>query len=217
MGMRYVDRGPVSAQKNMYFPREDNDKCVEILREWRLKRIEALKEGRPDKCPIPAFVAASIQKICENVSFRYNFRDHHYREDMVGEAVYNMLRYLHSFNPDKIGERSKRVNFYGWVTRCADTSFGGTILHEKEQEYFKNALFCNAGGFAAFSEEVDAMGDQQLTSEMANDITSRARDYELRREERKKKQKDKEDERLREAQEVQGEENKGVLRFIKTK
>lgn len=217
MGMRYVDRGPATAQKNMYFSPEDNDKCVEILREWREKRIEALKVGDPESCPIPSFVASSILKICENISFRYNFRDHHYREDMVSEAVYNMLRYLHSFNPDKIGERSKRVNFYGWVTRCADTSFGGTILYEKEQEYFKNALFCHAGGFAAFSEETDALGEQQLTSEMANDITSRARDYELKREERKKKQKQKEEARLLQDPESSTETTKSVLRFIKTK
>lgn len=216
MGMRYVDRGPVGAQKNMYFSLEDNDKCVEILREWRVKRIEAIKEGTPQKCPIPDFVAASIQKICENISFRYNFRDHHYREDMVSEAVYNMLRYLHSFNPEKIGERSKRINFYGWVTRCADTSFGGFILDEKEEEYFKNAMFCQAGGFAAFSEDQDALGDSTLTSEMANDIMVRAREYELRREEKKKRQKEKEDERAR-SEDVGSETSKGVLRFIKSK
>lgn len=216
MGMRYVDRGPASVQKNMYFPREDNDRCVEILRVWRLERIEALKEGKPELAPIPDFVASSVMKICENISYRYNYRDHPYREDMVSEAVYNILRYLHSFNPDKIGERSKRVNFYGWVTRCVDTSFGGFIMLEKEQEYFKNALFCNAGGFAAFSEEVDALGEQQLTSDMANDITSRARDYELRREERKQKQKEKE-ERLQAEKELSSPAKNSVLRFIKPK
>lgn len=215
MGMRYVDRGPLAAQTNVYFSTEENDKCVEILTEWRPRRIEALKAKDPQAAPIPPYVAERVLRICENISFRYNFRNHPYREDMVSEAVLNMMRYLHSFDPVKIGERSQRINFYGWVSRCADRSFGGKILSEKRQDYYKLAMFCQHDGFAAWSEDVDALGDQPLTSEMAHDFMSKAREYEEKEAARGQKAQDDEDFQEETEEPILEIKPTGVLRFFK--
>lgn len=178
MAMHYVDNGP---SKTKYFSDKDNQDCIELVRNWRGKRIEALKNGRPQDAPVPELLGYHIQRICENISFRYNYRDHPYREEMVQDAVLNMIRYVHGFDPDKIGERSQKVNFFGWVTRCVDRSFGNTIQNEHLQDYCKQASFANMGGFGAFADDEDLLKDTNLTSEMAQDIISRARTFEEKR------------------------------------
>jgi DNA-directed RNA polymerase specialized sigma24 family protein len=197
MGMRYVDKGESA---NIYFTEEDNQVCIETIRKWRQKRIDAIKEGRPQDAPVPEILGYHIKRICENLSYRYNFRNYHYREDMVCDAIMNLVRYVHCFDPDKIGERSGRVNFYSWATTTIDRTFGNTINLEKQEEYFKNASFSNMGGFAAFSEDEDVMKDTNLTSDMAQDFISRAASYEERRKEKaiKSAEKAKEKKRLEE-------------------
>lgn len=181
MSMRYVDNGP---SKNQYFSKADNDKCVELIRGWREKRVEALKNGTPQDAPVPELLGYHIQRICENISFRYNYRDHPFREDMVQDAVLNMMRYLHGFDPDRIAERTDKVNFFGWVTSCVDRSFSNTITTEKLQDYYKLATFANMGGFNAFADDEEVLKDTNLTSEMAQDIISRAREFEEKRTEK---------------------------------
>ncbi len=210
MGMNYVDRG---TSKNIYFTPEDNKKCIEILREWSPRRKAAILEGKIQSCPVPEFVGKHIYSICNNISFRYNFRGFPYREEMVSDAVLNIVRYLHGFDPDRIGERSQKVNFYAWVTMCANRSFGNKINSEKREEYFKYAMFEEMGGYSAFGEEHEAMGESPLTSDMAQDFISRARQYEEKEREKSKKPQPVD---IFEELEKQLEVKKtGVLRFLK--
>lgn len=212
MGMRYVDNGPIQAQSNVYFTREENDKCVEILREWRPRRLQAIQDGDLSKAPIPEYVGERILKICTKISHRYNYSDHTYREDMVNDAVLNLMKYLHGFDPEKIGERSQRINFFSWVTRCADRTFGSTILSEKRQDYYKYALFCQNDGFAAVSDDPDAMDGVEFNSDMAYDFITRAREYEDKERERALKGKLTDE---FECDFTQNVKPSGVLRFLK--
>ena len=225
MGMRYVDRGPLAQQKGVYFTPEENDECVEILKNWRGPRREALDKGDPKLCPIPEYVAIRVHKICENISHRYNYHRKPYREEMVSDALVNILRYLHTFNPERIGERSQRVNFFSWVTQCVDRSFGSRIKKEEEQDYYKNALFCQQDGFAAFSEDEDAMEGTNLTLAMSFDFITRAKDYETKQEARKAKKREQtklQQELLLQSKEpedhtVTPEPKKSLFRFAKQK
>ena len=186
MGMRFVERG---VSKNIYFSDEDNERCLAEIIEWRPRRLAAKENGTLSDAPIPTFTAVCIYRIAEKISFRYNYRDHPYREDLVSDAVMNLMRYLHGFDPVRIGEVSGKVNFFSWVTKCVDRSFGNIIMSEKKQEYCKLATFELIGGFAAFSEDGDFMAEGTLTSEMAQDFISKAREYEDKEHARSKKQK----------------------------
>lgn len=186
MGMRFVER---DGAKNIYFTEEDNQRCLSEISEWRPRRLVAKEIGKLDDAPIPNFTAVCIYKIAEKISYRYNYRDHHYREDLVSDAVMNLMRYLHGFDPVRIGEVSGKVNFFSWVTKCVDRSFGNMIMSEKRQEYYKLATFEQIGGFAAFSEDGDFMAEGTLTSEMAQDFITKARDYENNETTRAEKQK----------------------------
>lgn len=151
MGMNYVDRGNTATK---YFTDEDNDNMVAILREWIPTKKKALEEG--SSLPkIPEAVGAAIHEIAYNTSMRYNYRKYPFREDMVGDAVYNILRYLHTFNVTHVGERSGKINFFSWVTMCVDRSFSKKIYDEETQKYLKYRSFEEVGGFAAFNDVPD--------------------------------------------------------------
>ena len=187
MSMNYVERGDY---KTIYFTPEDNERCLTLLSEWRPRRLQAREEGDLSKAPIPPFLAVCIQKIAEKISHRHNYRDYHFKDDMVSDAVINLLRYLHGFNPERIGERSGKVNFFSWVTSCVDKSFGNMILSERDQEYYKLATFEELGGFAAFSEDGDFMAEGTLTSDMAQDFIAKAREFESAKSKRIARQKE---------------------------
>lgn len=201
MGMRFVDRGDTS--KTNYFSDEDNDKCVELLRIWRpirLKDLEGSSKGEtiPMSVPAPEFVCKCIMTICEQTSRRYNYVDYTYRDEMVSSAILNAVRYLHTFDPDKVGERSGRINFHAWVTRTLDRVFGGVIKNEKKNEYRKNAALVYDPNLAnsLFDEEGIEGNDGDLTSRLFNqeiysDFIARAAKYEENEENERQRQREK--------------------------
>lgn len=200
MGMRYVDRGDTS--KTDYMSREDNDKCVELLRVWRpirLKDLEGAQKGEtvPMSVPAPDFVCQCIMNICEQTSHRYNYVNYTYRDDMVATAISNAVRYLHTFDPDKVGDRSGRVNFHAWVTRTLDRVFGGVIKNEKKNEYRKNAALVYDPNLAnsLFEEDIpNNDGDISTTlfsQDIYSDFIARAAKYEEQEEQERQRQREK--------------------------
>lgn len=150
MSMNYVDRGNNVVK---YFTDADNDMIVGILKDWIPARKKAIAEGTT--LPrIPNIVALKVQMIITNMSMRYNYRDYPFREDMVSDAVVNILRYLHTFDVGHIGKKGK-INFFSWVTMCADRSFAKKLTTEEEHSYIKLRSFEDAGGFAALNDDPD--------------------------------------------------------------
>lgn len=198
MPINYLDRG--DDKSNHFFDKEDNLKCIELIREWRVERVKEIEEFQlihgkttivPCKVKVPDFVAICIMKICSKLASRHNYQSYTYREDMVSEAIANIIRYLHSFDPDKIGERSNNVNFFGWVTGCADRTFGSIIENEKTQEYYKNSSFLYSETYSNIFEDEDVIKDTGHTPEIHNDYINRAQKYEQKVHEKKVKVKTK--------------------------
>ncbi|UGL60307.1 sigma transcription factor [Salmonella phage vB_SenAc-pSC20] len=187
MGMNFVDRGD---NVTKYFTDEDNDRVVGILRDWIPARKKALAEGTP--LPrIPNYVAMNVQMIIKNMSMRYNYRDYPYREDMVSEAVVNILRYLHTFDVSHIGKKGK-INFFSWVTMCADRSFAKKLTSEEEHNYIKLRSFEEAGGFAALSDDPDFQQQTFVDSTgITMDFRERIGNFETKKEAQREKERQK--------------------------
>lgn len=198
MSMNYVDRGEQKPSRK-YFSDEENDKCVELVHAWKPHRLKELEEFvktpeqtvAPFKTPVPDFVTKSILKICTHIASRYNYSGYVFKEDMVMEAVYNMLRYLHTFDTSLVGERSARINFYGWVTSCADRSFGTKITSEELQEYCKNASFVYSGEFTDLQNESVETPIESFSQDIQNDYIERTNKFEAKKAKQRKKQREK--------------------------
>lgn len=187
MGMNFVDRADTATK---YFSDADNDLIVNILVDWIPGRKAAIANGT--KLPvIPEIVGRAVQRIVTNTSMRYNYRLYPFREDMVGDAILNIMRYLHTFDVSRVGTKNK-VNFFSWVTMCADRSFSKKITEEEGQTYLKLRAFEEVGGFAAFSEESDI--DVSTFTEntgIAMDFRERIGKYEEKREQQRTREREK--------------------------
>merc|ERR1711966_317430 len=75
------------------------------------------------------YIGECFWKIAEHLSFKSNFANYPFREDMIGDAVENCLMYAHNFNPEK----SK--NPFSYFTQMIYYAFIRRI--EKKQIYVK--------------------------------------------------------------------------------
>ena len=108
----------------------DNEKFCKSMTEWKklVKVAENCGERRP---PVTDYIAESFLKIAEHLSYRPNFMNYPYREEMVGDGIENCLMYAHNFDPEK----SK--NPFSYFTQIIYFAFLRRIEKEKKQSYIK--------------------------------------------------------------------------------
>ena len=98
--------------------------------EWKKLVLEAEECGE-ERPPVTDYIAESFLKIAEHLSYRPNFMNYHYREEMVGDGIENCLMYAHNFDPEK----SK--NPFSYFTQIIYFAFLRRIEKEKKQSYIK--------------------------------------------------------------------------------
>ena len=88
--------------------------------------IEAddLGESRP---PVSEYIGECFMKIAEHLSYKPNFINYEYREEMIGDGIENCLMYAHNFDPEK----SK--NPFSYFTQMIYYAFLRRIQKEKKQ------------------------------------------------------------------------------------
>ncbi len=101
--------------------------------DWNKEILEARESGKEDP-RIPNYIAESILKICHRLSFRPNFINYSYREDMVGDALENCIKTAKNFNP------AKSINPFSFITTIAFNAFLRRIETEKKQSYVKGKM-----------------------------------------------------------------------------
>jgi hypothetical protein len=66
---------------------------------------EPTKEDRskhwPGKPPITNYLGESFLKIATHLSYKPNFVNYMFREDMISDGVENCVQYIHNFDPEK--------------------------------------------------------------------------------------------------------------------
>lgn len=91
---------------------------------------EAKEQGRePPKAS--NYIGECIWMIANRLSTNRNFIGYTYRDEMIGDAIENCLRYLHNFNPDKSN------NPFAYFTQIMYYAFLRRIEKEKKQSYIK--------------------------------------------------------------------------------
>ncbi len=108
----------------------DNERFFDEIKEWKKKVLEAILQG-DEKPPVSDYIGECFWKIAEHLSFKSNFANYRFREDMIGDAVENCLMYAHNFDPDK----SK--NPFSYFTQITYYAFIRRIEKEKKQNYVK--------------------------------------------------------------------------------
>jgi DNA-directed RNA polymerase specialized sigma24 family protein len=108
----------------------NNEQLLKAFIQYRGEVSEAENSG--EELPqVPDYIAKSILKIATRLSYKSNFINYGFREDMVSDAVENCLSYILNFDPDK----SK--NPFAYFTQIIYYAFLRRIQKEKKQLYIK--------------------------------------------------------------------------------
>ena len=65
------------------------------------KSVNKAKREKQNKPPVPDYVGECFLKIANHLSYRPNFINYTYRDDMISDGIENCLQYLDNFNPTK--------------------------------------------------------------------------------------------------------------------
>jgi len=111
----------------------DNSKFYDAMSEWKKTVVEAESSGEPIP-PVTEYIGECFWKIAEHLSYRPNFINYPFREEMIGDGIENCLMYCHNFDPEK----SK--NPFSYFTQIIYYAFLRRIQKEKKQNYIKYKL-----------------------------------------------------------------------------
>ncbi len=96
--------------------------------------VERAKESGNPKPQIPRYIGECFLKIANHLSYKPNFVNYMFKDDMICDGIENCVRYIHNFNPEK----SK--NPFAYFTQIIYYAFLRRIQQEKKQLEIKNKI-----------------------------------------------------------------------------
>ena len=111
----------------------DNKLFLEAMKEYR-KSCNKAKREKQNKPPVTDYIGSCFLKIANHLSYRPNFINYTFRDDMISDGIENCLQYLDNFNP------AKSNNPFAYFTQIIYYAFVRRIQKEKKQVTIKNRL-----------------------------------------------------------------------------
>ena len=129
----------------------NNKEFLEALVIYRKKVHAAAEEDKPHP-KVPDYIGECFLKIATHLSYRPNFVNYMFREDMICDGIENCLQYIDNFDP------SKSTNPFAYFTQIIYYAFLRRIQKEKKQLDIKNKLLEKSGFDEVFSADSSAVG-----------------------------------------------------------
>ena len=93
-------RNKMSKKKRKTNEYINNKDFYAAMVDWKKQVIDAEAAGEP-RPPVTEYIGKCFLDIAEHLSFKPNFMNYHYKEEMIGDGVENCLMYCHNFDPEK--------------------------------------------------------------------------------------------------------------------
>ena len=103
------------------------------------KNVNRAKRNKQPKPPVTDYIGSCFLKIANHLSYRPNFINYTFRDDMISDGIENCLQYLKNFNPDKSN------NPFAYFTQIIYYAFIRRIQKEKKQSNIKYKMIEQAG------------------------------------------------------------------------
>ena len=116
----------------------NNKQLLEALIVYRAKVAHA-KENDLPKPRITNYLGECFLKIATHLSYKPNFVNYMFREDMISDGIENCVQYIHNFDPEK----SK--NPFAYFTQNIHYAFLRRIQKEKKQLQIKTKIIERTG------------------------------------------------------------------------
>lgn len=124
----------------------NNKKFLEALIEYKRKILEAEKKGEP-KPQISNYIGECFLKIATHLSYKTNFINYIFIDDMISDGIENCVQYISNFNSDKY------QNPFAYFTQIIYYAFLRRIQREKKQLEIKNKILERSGYDEVFFDD----------------------------------------------------------------
>jgi DNA-directed RNA polymerase specialized sigma subunit len=114
----------------------NNADFLTAMKAYRKEVIAAQKENK-EKPAVSDYIGGCFLKIANHLSYRPNFINYTFRDDMISDGIENCLQYLDNFNPEKSS------NPFAYFTQIIYFAFIRRIQKEKKQVIIKHRLIMN--------------------------------------------------------------------------
>jgi hypothetical protein len=111
----------------------DNKAFLQAMIEWKAKCKEAEEDNKRIP-PVTNYIGECFLKIAQHLSYRPNFINYTYKDDMISDGIENCLQYCSNFNPEKSS------NPFAYFTQIIYYAFIRRIQKEKKQTHVKNRI-----------------------------------------------------------------------------
>ena len=108
----------------------NNEDFLNAMIEYK-KEIALAEEKGEQSPPVPDYIGECFLLIAERLSYRPNFINYAFKEDMISDGIENCLQYVHNFNPEK------SLNPFAYFTQIIYWAFVRRIQKEKKHLYVK--------------------------------------------------------------------------------
>ena len=130
----------------------NNKELLAALIDYRAEVAVAQAKDLP-KPRISNYLGSCFLKIATHLSYKPNFVNYMFRDDMISDGIENCVQYIHNFDPNK----SK--NPFAYFTQIIHYAFLRRIQKEKKQLEIKTKIIEKTG-----YDEVMVVDDGALTS-----------------------------------------------------
>ena len=121
----------------------NNKEFLEALVVFKAKCSAAKEAGEP-RPQISNYIGECFLKIATHLSYKPNFVNYMFREDMICDGIENCVQYIENFNPVKF------KNPFAYFTQIIYYAFLRRIQKEKRQLEIKNKILDKSGYEVAF-------------------------------------------------------------------
>ena len=139
----------------------DNAKFLEEMIEYK-KQWQISKDNDEELPIISEYLGSVFLKIAQRLSFRPNFINYAFKNDMISDGIENCLHYIHNFNPDKSS------NPFAYFTQIIYYAFIRRIQKEKKQLYIKYKSMQNYEISPEYVEYMNYDEDFKTTTDFKN-------------------------------------------------
>jgi len=140
----YVNNKEFLAALTKY--REDVE--ISFIRKYgREPTREDRSKGWDTKSQIPRYIGECFLKIANHLSFKPNFVNYMFKEDMISDGIENCVQYIHNFDPEK------SQNPFAYFTQIIHYAFLRRIQKEKRQLEIKNKILDRSEYSEVFTDD----------------------------------------------------------------
>jgi hypothetical protein len=149
----------------------NNKEFLDALMVYR-QQVAVAIESDKTKPRIPNYIGECFLKIATHLSYKPNFVNYMFREDMISDGIENCVQYIDRFNPEK------STNPFAYFTQIIYFAFLRRIQREKKQLEIKNKILERSG----FDEvlHMDSHSGDMIGYNNSSDMNSIKENLEMR-------------------------------------